>query len=100
MSWEVYPIGGDPGWSHTANKLNNANSFKMKFAIVAGVIQMVAGVCCKLMNTIHFKDVLTMYFVYVPKMVFMPNPPPFPPTCPPTVPTRSRAAGWAPQLVD
>ena len=36
VSWNVYPMGGDPGWAHTANKLNFVNSFKMKFAIVAG----------------------------------------------------------------
>eukprot|EP00961_Rhodomonas_salina_P280796 3793017-Rhodomonas_salina.2 len=55
VTWEVYPFGNDPGWAHTANKLNSVNSFKMKFAIVAGVVQMVAGVCCKLMNTLYFK---------------------------------------------
>ena len=69
--WEPYPFGMDPGWGHTANKLNSVNSFKMKFAIVAGVIQMVAGVCCKLMNTLYFKDELTMYYVYIPEMVFI-----------------------------
>eukprot|EP00286_Rhodomonas_abbreviata_P027937 CAMPEP_0181303760 /NCGR_PEP_ID=MMETSP1101-20121128/8742_1 /TAXON_ID=46948 /ORGANISM="Rhodomonas abbreviata, Strain Caron Lab Isolate" /LENGTH=958 /DNA_ID=CAMNT_0023409379 /DNA_START=207 /DNA_END=3083 /DNA_ORIENTATION=- len=69
--WEVYPFGTDPGWAHTANKLNSVNSFKMKFAICAGVVQMVAGVCCKLMNTLYFKDDLTMYFVYIPEMIFI-----------------------------
>lgn len=39
--WDNYPFGSDPGWAHTANKLNSANSFKMKFAIVIGVAQMV-----------------------------------------------------------
>jgi len=71
VTWEVYPFGNDPGWAHTANKLNSVNSFKMKFAIVAGVVQMVAGVCCKLMNTLYFKDDLTMYFVYIPEMIFI-----------------------------
>jgi hypothetical protein len=32
---------------------------------------MVAGVCCKLMNCIHFKDMLTLYFVYIPEMIFI-----------------------------
>ncbi len=32
---------------------------------------MVAGVCCKLMNTLYFKDDLTMYFVYIPEMIFI-----------------------------
>ena len=63
--------GGSSGWAHTSNKLNSANSFKMKFAIVVGVVQMVAGVCCKLMNTLYFKDSLTLYFVYIPEMVFI-----------------------------
>jgi len=71
VSWDIYPMGQDPGWSHTANKLNSANSFKMKFAIVIGVVQMVAGVCCKLMNSLYFKDSLTLYFVYIPEMVFI-----------------------------
>ncbi|KAJ1488313.1 V-type ATPase, V0 complex, 116kDa subunit family [Baffinella frigidus] len=69
--WDVYPMGTDPGFAHTGNKLNSVNSFKMKFAIIAGVIQMVAGVNCKLMNTLHFRDRLTMWFVYIPEMVFI-----------------------------
>jgi vacuolar-type H+-ATPase subunit I/STV1 len=69
--WDNYPFGADPGWSHTANKLNSANSFKMKFAIVVGVAQMVMGVCCKLMNTLYWKDMITLYFVYIPEIVFI-----------------------------
>jgi V-type H+-transporting ATPase subunit a len=69
--WNVYPFGSDPGWAHTSNKLNSVNSFKMKFAIIAGVVQMVAGVCCKLMNCLYFKDSITMYFVFIPEMVFI-----------------------------
>jgi len=71
VTTEVYPIGMDPGWGHTANKLNFVNSFKMKFAIVAGVIQMVAGVCTKCANCLYFKDMVTLYWVYVPEMVFI-----------------------------
>jgi V-type H+-transporting ATPase subunit a len=55
VTWEVYGIGSDPGWAHTGNKLNFVNSFKMKFAIIVGVIQMVCGVCTKLMNCLYFK---------------------------------------------
>jgi vacuolar-type H+-ATPase subunit I/STV1 len=69
--WDPYPFGADPGWSHTANKLNTANSFKMKFAIVVGVSQMVMGVCCKLMNTLYWKDMITLYFVYIPEIIFI-----------------------------
>jgi vacuolar-type H+-ATPase subunit I/STV1 len=68
---DPYPFGSDPGWAHTANKLNSANSFKMKFAIVVGVAQMVMGVCCKLMNTLYWKDMITLYFVFIPEIVFI-----------------------------
>ena len=71
VTWEVYPFGTDPGFAHTANKLNSVNSFKMKFAIIAGVAQMCMGVCCKLMNTIYFKDSLTLLFVFIPEIVFI-----------------------------
>jgi len=71
VSWEVYPLGSDPGWAHTGNKLNFVNSFKMKFAIVAGVIQMVAGVCTKCANCLFFQDWVTLYWVYIPEMVFI-----------------------------
>jgi len=69
--WDNYPFGSDPGWAHTANKLNSANSFKMKFAIVIGVAQMVMGVCCKLMNTLFWQDMITLYFVFIPEIVFI-----------------------------
>mmetsp|Transcript_73893 Transcript_73893/g.119927 ORF Transcript_73893/g.119927 Transcript_73893/m.119927 type:complete len:960 (+) Transcript_73893:95-2974(+) len=71
VSWEVYPLGSDPGWAHTANKLNFGNSFKMKFAIIVGVIQMVAGVCTKCANCLFFQDWVTLYWVYIPEMVFI-----------------------------
>ena len=60
VTWEVYGIGSDPGWAHTGNKLNFVNSFKMKFAIIVGVIQMVSGVCTKLMNCLYFKVFVCM----------------------------------------
>ena len=32
---------------------------------------MVVGVCCKLANTIHFKDAITMNFVFIPEIIFI-----------------------------
>ena len=58
-------------FKHTANKLNFSNSFKMKFAIIVGVIQMVAGVCTKCANCLFFQDWVTLYWVYIPEMVFI-----------------------------
>jgi len=71
VAWSVYPLGTDPGFSHTPNKLNSVNSFKMKFAIIMGVTQMVAGIFCKLMNTIYFKDWITLRVVFIPEILFI-----------------------------
>jgi hypothetical protein len=32
---------------------------------------MVMGVCCKLMNTLYWKDMITLYFVYIPEIIFI-----------------------------
>ncbi len=32
---------------------------------------MVAGICCKLMNTLYFKDMVTLYYVFIPEMIFI-----------------------------
>lgn len=29
------------------------------------------GVCCKLMNTLYWKDMKTLYFVFIPEIVFL-----------------------------
>jgi len=71
VTWEVYPFGTDPGWAGASNKLNSVNSFKMKFAIIMGVTQMVAGIFCKLMNTIYFKDWITLRVVFIPEILFI-----------------------------
>ena len=39
----VYPIGMDPRWIRTTNELNYFNSYKMKFAVIIGVLQMTFG---------------------------------------------------------
>jgi V-type H+-transporting ATPase subunit a len=39
----VYPIGFDPKWFRASNELNYFNSFKMKFAVIIGVLQMTFG---------------------------------------------------------
>ena len=39
----VYPFGMDPRWIRTTNELNYFNSYKMKFAVIIGVLQMTFG---------------------------------------------------------
>jgi V-type H+-transporting ATPase subunit a len=68
---QSYIFGIDPEWSHTTNKLNFYNSFKMKLSIVFGVTQMMAGNLCKLSNVLYFKDRKSLLFEFLPEITFM-----------------------------
>jgi V-type H+-transporting ATPase subunit a len=50
----VYPMGADPTWRIASNEIAFYNSFKMKFAVVFGVIHMMIGLFLKGANAIHF----------------------------------------------
>jgi V-type H+-transporting ATPase subunit a len=52
MSDCVYPFGFDPKWFSGHNELSFFNSFKMKLAVIIGVLQMSLGVCMKGLNAI------------------------------------------------
>ena len=65
-----YPLGIDPIWHYTANKITFFNSFKMKISIIVGVIQMSVGICLSLLNHIEYKDWKRIAFEYIPEMVF------------------------------
>ena len=65
-----YPMGIDPIWHYTANKITFFNSFKMKISIIVGVIQMSVGICLSLLNHIEYKDYKRIAFEYIPEMIF------------------------------
>jgi V-type H+-transporting ATPase subunit a len=67
----VYPFGMDPVWQHASNELNFVNSFKMKFAVIIGVIQMIFGVFLRLANNIHFRSCVDFVFDFVPQIIFL-----------------------------
>ena len=67
----VYPIGVDPAWAHKSNSLAFANSMKMKMAVTLGVTQMIFGILLSLSNHLYFKDYLSVFFEFIPRMVFM-----------------------------
>jgi len=72
----VYPWGADPTWRIASNEIAFYNSFKMKFAVIFGVIHMLAGLMLKGANAIHFHKKksgpnLDFWFEAVPQVLFM-----------------------------
>ncbi|ETO11968.1 V-type ATPase [Reticulomyxa filosa] len=67
----VYAVGIDPAWSGVDNQLSFANSLKMKLAVIIGVIQMTFGLFLKLSNHIQENDFVSVWFEFIPQMVFM-----------------------------
>jgi V-type H+-transporting ATPase subunit a len=46
----VYTFGIDPIWFISSNDLVFLNSFKMKFAVIVGILQMLLGIFMKGLN--------------------------------------------------
>jgi len=68
---KVYAVGIDPAWSGVNNQLAFANSLKMKLAVIIGVTQMTFGLFLKLSNHLQEGDFLSVFFEFVPQLVFM-----------------------------
>eukprot|EP01125_Pyxidicula_operculata_P007322 TRINITY_DN2492_c0_g1_i3.p1 TRINITY_DN2492_c0_g1~~TRINITY_DN2492_c0_g1_i3.p1 ORF type:complete len:866 (-),score=210.00 TRINITY_DN2492_c0_g1_i3:33-2630(-) len=69
-SWS-YAFGVDPIWKGATNELIYYNSLKMKMSIIIGVIQMSVGLVLHLLNGIHFKNWLDVFFEFIPKFCFL-----------------------------
>ncbi len=59
-------MGFDPIWFISENDLVFVNSFKMKFAVIVGVLQMVFGLLMKGLNCIKFRECSEFLFVFIP----------------------------------
>uniref|UniRef100_A0A7S0P583 V-type proton ATPase subunit a n=1 Tax=Calcidiscus leptoporus TaxID=127549 RepID=A0A7S0P583_9EUKA len=71
-AWDgsVVAFGIDPTWQLASNKMTFFNSFKMKVAIIFGVAQMTLGISLSLLNHLEFGDVRSIWFQFVPELVF------------------------------
>lgn len=70
LSGDIYPVGIDPIWHVTDNKITFFNSLKMKISIVVGVLQMSLGVFLSLLNHIEYKDYKKVIFQFIPEIIF------------------------------
>jgi V-type H+-transporting ATPase subunit a len=67
----VYPFGFDPKWYVSPNELSFFNSFKMKMAVILGVLQMSLGICMKGMNAWYHRSAIDFIFEFIPQLVFL-----------------------------
>ena len=67
----TYPFGMDPKWYSSSNELSFMNSFKMKWSVIIGVIQMTLGIVLRGLNNLYFKDYLGFFVEFIPQMIFM-----------------------------
>lgn len=66
-----YPFGIDPVWNLASNRLSFLNSFKMKMSVILGITHMTFGVILGVFNYLHFKNICSIYLVFIPELVFM-----------------------------
>uniref|UniRef100_A0A6M2DUZ0 V-type proton ATPase subunit a n=1 Tax=Xenopsylla cheopis TaxID=163159 RepID=A0A6M2DUZ0_XENCH len=66
-----YPIGLDPVWQLSANKIIFQNAYKMKISIIIGVIHMLFGVSLSLWNHNYFKNKLSILCEFIPQIIFL-----------------------------
>ena len=67
----VYPVGIDWVWYMASNEIPFMNSFKMKVAIILGVLQMLFGICLKGLNAIYFRSAVDFIFEFIPQLLFL-----------------------------
>eukprot|EP01059_Diplonema_ambulator_P009441 TRINITY_DN192_c0_g3_i2.p1 TRINITY_DN192_c0_g3~~TRINITY_DN192_c0_g3_i2.p1 ORF type:complete len:940 (+),score=344.22 TRINITY_DN192_c0_g3_i2:96-2822(+) len=65
------PFGFDYAWHESDNKLTYFNSYKMKNAVICGVLQMSLGLVLSLFNHVYFKDTKHILFGFIPECIFL-----------------------------
>ncbi|KAJ3242214.1 H(+)-transporting V0 sector ATPase subunit a [Chytriomyces hyalinus] len=66
-----YGFGVDPAWYATDNGLIFSNSYKMKQAVVIGVIHMLFGISLQILNHLHFGRPWFILYETVPQLLYM-----------------------------
>ncbi|XP_033745973.1 V-type proton ATPase 116 kDa subunit a-like isoform X4 [Pecten maximus] len=66
-----YPLGLDPIWLSSLNKITFTNSFKMKMSITIGISQMLLGVMLSVINHIYYRNWLNIFCQFLPELLFL-----------------------------
>lgn len=67
----IYAFGIDPAWRWSDNSMMFINSYKMKMAVIIGVLQMIFGIIMKLLNVIYSRDIVGLLTCWIPEFLFM-----------------------------
>ncbi|KAI8062149.1 V-type ATPase, V0 complex, 116kDa subunit family [Gongronella butleri] len=67
----TYFLGLDPAWHGSENYLLFTNPYKMKQAIIIGVIHMTFAICLQVVNHIQFKNKMFIWLEFLPQFLFM-----------------------------
>ncbi|KAI7904283.1 V-type ATPase, V0 complex, 116kDa subunit family [Cokeromyces recurvatus] len=67
----IYPFGIDPAWHGSENYLLFSNSYKMKQAIILGVIHMSFAICLNVYNHIYYGNRMFIWLEFLPQILFM-----------------------------
>ncbi|XP_064102053.1 V-type proton ATPase 116 kDa subunit a 1-like isoform X1 [Macrobrachium nipponense] len=68
---DPYPIGFDPIWQISVNKINFQNSYKMKISIIIGVVHMIFGISLSLVNHLFFRRAISVLCEFIPQLIFL-----------------------------
>lgn len=71
FSGSPYPIGLDPVWQISQNKILFFNSFKMKLSIILGFSQMAFGVGLSLVNHKFFNSPIDIITEFIPRVIWL-----------------------------
>lgn len=68
---EAYPVGIDPVWQMSKNKISFSNSLKKKMSVILGVVHMLFGVVLSFFNYKRKNSYLDIFCVFIPELIFM-----------------------------
>ncbi|CAO3649431.1 unnamed protein product [Cunninghamella blakesleeana] len=67
----TYSFGLDPAWHGAENFLLFTNPYKMKQAIILGVIHMSFAICLNVCNHLYYKKKIFIWLEFLPQILFM-----------------------------